>query len=120
MLYEVVNPSDPVFLEAEDPLVAAVSTLLLGEGLYGCKTPEGAVVLPLLAFGGDAALESWCASKGIRLDVFLHARKAEVASCLASAALPPGRKRSSLNDICGAARNLAARLAPSAGAASTT
>lgn len=32
MIYEVVNPSDPVTFESDDPTVAKVATLLLGRG----------------------------------------------------------------------------------------
>lgn len=37
MIYEIINPSDPYCIEADDPKVACVAVAILGEGMYALK-----------------------------------------------------------------------------------
>jgi hypothetical protein len=57
-LYEIVNPSDAYTVEGEREAVC-VAALLLGEGAYGVSGENGTTVMPILCFGGEAALEAW-------------------------------------------------------------
>lgn len=62
-LYEIVNPSDQVCIEASDEIVACVAVLLLGEGAYGltrCKDDKR--VLPITLLGGG---DQWLADHGV-------------------------------------------------------
>jgi hypothetical protein len=135
MIYEVINPSDEVTIESEDELVACVAILTLGNGKLGLTRADGGRSLPLFIFGGA---EEWLAEKGIPVPGgfrdYLTARALDIAAVLESAMCcsagtraavlaavgddPAKRvealarfndtKRSSLNNICGAAHELAA------------
>ena len=88
MIYEIMNPGDEMTVEADDPVVAGVAMLYLGEGKIGLTSESGETVFPLLAFGGDAALDSWLAQVGIgsvdNLKEWAFERKDEIACCLES------------------------------------
>lgn len=134
MIYEIINPSDAVTIEADDEMVACVATLLIGEGKMGLmRYPDGESVLPLFMFDG---FEEWQQAHGLDLASFLVERRGEIADCLASAVCCQAseraavvkaieaaggdiqealrvyndEKRSSLNDICDYAHSRAAQL----------
>ena len=132
MLYEVINPSDCVTLEADDELVACVATLLLGQGRYGLKSDNAnKQVLPIMFH--QSALDDWLKEKQIVLDDFIDQHSVELAECLESAlvcsmtsraalikaieasggdkkaafATYNEERRTSMNNICGRAAQLA-------------
>lgn len=129
MIYEVINPSDPVTLEAEDVEVAQVVCLLLGNGAYALRDEDGKEVMPLFVIGG---LDEWAEQNKFDMGRIRRDKLPAVIACLESAAcceIPDRQailaavrddreafaryndaKRSSLNDICGYAFKLAARL----------
>ncbi|KKL99340.1 hypothetical protein LCGC14_1815420 [marine sediment metagenome] len=129
MIYDIINPSDAVTLEADDVVVAQAACLLLGEGQYALTNSEGEEVLPLCVFGGQ--FEKWAKEQNFNLVDILKNHRAEVTTCLRSvmccsisdrAAIVAAvgddpealaryndTKRSSLNDICGLAFSLAKR-----------
>ena len=127
-LFEVVNPSDPITFEADDPDIARFAALVLGNGRLGVTDEDGETVLPLYIFGMSeeeaervvAPLAEKCktpegkAALVAALDTFavcsMSSRKA------LRAALGNDRealkrwneeKRSSMNNICGRAAKLA-------------
>lgn len=52
MLYEIINPSDPYTLRADDLRTAAVACVLLGRGHYALNPLEaGGEVVPLMLLG---------------------------------------------------------------------
>lgn len=57
MIYEIINPSDKVMIEADNFLIAAAAVLLLGRGRYGLRKvyPKDGDerFVPVLIFGGD-------------------------------------------------------------------
>lgn len=132
MIYEVINPSDPVAIEADDVSIARAAVLIIGEGSYALTDEEGKTVLPIFIFGGGDQFEAWEAREGFNFAAILKDRKPELAACLRSAACmemrdrrallaavgsDPGalerfneERRSSLNDICGRAHMLADAL----------
>lgn len=58
MIYEIVNPSDAVTIEADDVKVAGLATWLLSNG-YGLDDEEGQNVWPIAIFGiGQGLLET--------------------------------------------------------------
>lgn len=127
MIYDIINPSDPVTIEADDLAVAQAACLLLGEGRYGLTNTEGKEVLPLCVFAGQ--YEEWAKGQNFDLKDILENRREQVVACLRSAmccdisdrtaivaavgtdpealARYNDAKRSSLNDICGRAAALA-------------
>lgn len=54
MIFEIINPSDPYTLEANDFEVASVAVVLLGQGAYGMKQLDGdkSLEIPIMMFGG--------------------------------------------------------------------
>lgn len=125
MLYEIINPSDPVTIEAEDLEVARAACLLLGRGAYGLRDADDNEALPLFIFGSDEAFEAWEKAEGFSIERVMGAKLTEVIACLRSAMCCEMRdriairaavgddpealaryndaRRSSLNDICGRA-----------------
>ena len=41
VLYEIINPSDPYTLKADDFKIAAAACLILGDGQYGLESEDG-------------------------------------------------------------------------------
>lgn len=141
MIFDVINPSDPITLEHEDPLIAAMAVLWIGRGRMGLVDEQGESVLPVFLFGGA---EAWLEEHGIEdVGTYLRANRGELAAALESAVLCSPRdraavlaalgpeampaalarwneaKRSSLNDICGAMHEMAASIRPHPGEAGT-
>lgn len=82
-VYEIVNPSDKVLLQADDELTACVATLLLGQGKYGLRDQAGETVLSIMIFGGS---DEWLAEKGITdLAAWVTDHRAELAAVYESA-----------------------------------
>lgn len=126
MIYELINPSDPVTLEADDLTIARAACLLLGRGAYALEDENGAEAMPLLLFD---SFDRWASDNSFDLSEILKKRESEIAACLRSfvcvsiadrrailaamngdpAALArySDEKRSSLNDICGRAHQFA-------------
>lgn len=139
MLYEIINPSDSVTLEADDVDVARAACLLLGEGKYALHNENDEEVMPLLFLGG---FEEWIAEHDFNLERINDTQRPALIACLESASCcsPKDRrairaaigddpaalaryndeKRSSLNDICGFAHKLAARYRAKAETERTT
>lgn len=106
--YEIINPSDYCTITAEVELVAAVAVLMIGEGNYGLGEIDGERLMPLFPFGGH---EPWLRERGVDdLGAWILAHEPELADALDSVSLRPGAERSSLNDICGYAKQLAGML----------
>lgn len=89
MIYEVINPSDPVTIEAKGDLVASAAALILGEGAYGLKREDGEDVdCPLLMFAGsrtEETLAAWCERAGIEsIGAYLDSHTEVIATCLDS------------------------------------
>lgn len=137
MIYEIINPSDPYTMVADDFKVAAAAVLLLGRGKLGLSCEEDHKQhVPVMLFGGA---EEWLKEHDLEdLGGFIEAHRAEVAEALESVLIgsesdrktfdkviacisDPGdrqkardtyhdQKRSSMNDIGGAAWEYAADL----------
>lgn len=113
MKFEIVNPSDPYTMEAEDLEIAAVAACILGRGAYPLKSldqPPGEDVPPFL-FGGH---DEWFRQKfGVDFEGsmarVMERRKAALAACFESVTLTEG-ERSSMNDIGGHAKQVARQL----------
>jgi hypothetical protein len=134
MIYDVINPSDPITIECEDEKIAQAAILLLGRGRLGLCDEEGRDVLPVFLLASDEYVDSWIIEHGIG-DGFWKRHLDEIANCLDSCVVGDisDRKgvlaaiskeedyraalerwndamRSSLNDIAGTAFKLADQL----------
>lgn len=59
-LYEIVNPSDPYTIECPFLDVAAMVSVLLGQGKYSFRSLDSCEDVPMFAFGGA---DEWCQKK---------------------------------------------------------
>jgi hypothetical protein len=140
VLYEVINPSDPVTFKAASLAAAFIAVTVVGGGQYAARPiddPE-AVEVPLFLFGGSeqwvaknlpgediegivdrhmddtiAALQSFCTGSARDRALFDSAREAitDPARLAAFDAEWDDKKRSSINDIANRAHTIAGRLA---------
>lgn len=83
MIYEIVNPSDAVTIEADDEFLASVAVIILGEGAYGLYDHKGKVILPIFLFQDPAKLVKWLNEHGVnpsKIDEFyaMHGEKLAV------------------------------------------
>jgi hypothetical protein len=109
MKFDLVNPSDPYTLEADDLQVAAVACCLLGNGKYGLTGlgDDAGQNVPVFLFGGH---DEWFVSKfGMDYETTathaLNHRNDALARAFESVTI--GGERSSLNNIGGKARDIA-------------
>jgi hypothetical protein len=130
MIYEIVNPSDPITIEADDLVIAQVATIILGRGRYGLTDESGNEVLPLFLFGG---FDQWAKKNQFDVDKIMKERWAEIADCLETTVVVGiserrailaavgshgkeaierfnDERRSSMNDISGYAHKIAERI----------
>lgn len=85
MLFEIINPSDKVTIEADSATVAGVAGIYLGQGQIGLENEQGETTLPIMAFSGEEALNGWLKQVGIEdLKSWVIEHKDEVAVCLES------------------------------------
>lgn len=110
--YELINPSDKIFLDAMNLEIASCAMLLVGVGHYGLKLGDDLVV-PVLGMGRQRAADDWYIITFGRpvIDSLQYCSQHhldDVVACLRSFRLQG--ERSSLNDICGTAHSLAARM----------
>jgi len=86
MLYEIVNPSDPYTIEAPSLDVAAMASILLGQGEYSFTSLDDGESVPMFSFGGG---DEW-AKKQFNEDLMemsnrvMDTKLSEVADCLDS------------------------------------
>lgn len=130
IIYEIINPSDTVTFEADDVRIAMLACGFVGDGRLGLRDEKGEDAgMPFFLAGGCA---EWLEAQGIMpmartaegsakladaLDSFIccsvanrKAIRAAVGNDPAAMARFNEEKRSSLNNICGRARKLAAAV----------
>lgn len=106
--YEIINPSDEVFIKSNDLKIAQMAVLLLAQGKYGLKDNQGKICLPLFLLGG---FEEWAKENygdTVEVNKFIEANEQKIAECLATCFM--NGERSSINDIFSAAHNLSKRI----------
>lgn len=52
-IYELINPSDPYTLEADDRLLACLVACMIGDGWFPLEAADGSPGMPILALGAD-------------------------------------------------------------------
>lgn len=86
LLFEIRNPSDPYTIESSSLDVAAMTSILIGQGQYGFKSLDGGESVPMFAFGGG---DVWC-QKHFSEDLMemsnrvMDTKLSQVADCLDS------------------------------------
>lgn len=86
MLFSIVNPSDPYTIESSSLDVAAMTSVLLGQGQFSFKSLDGGESIPALALGGG---DSWC-QKHFKEDLMemsnrvMDTKLSQIADCLDS------------------------------------
>lgn len=137
MIYDLINPSDPITFEAPDLKIAALVTIVLGGGQYAAEPEDdGTEGVPVMMFGGGpewwsahfdepldgagdrdgvrlaAALRSVCCANRVDRRLYDSALRAitDPAAREAFVAEWNDQKRSSMNDIMGRAHHVAAKL----------
>lgn len=98
MIYEVINPSDPITLESDDETAACIACLLLGEGHYPLQSEDGRDVLPFFLFGkAEENLNAWLKEHGIEsLSEYLIQNHKRISDCLYSVVVCKIRDRKAL------------------------
>lgn len=87
MLYEIINPSDKIVIEAFDDKLAAVAVLALGQGDYGLYTEDGTLVVPIFRLSNETALFRWLDARGLpstNMDAFYAEHRFALADILES------------------------------------
>jgi hypothetical protein len=96
--YEIINPSDKCFLQADSDIVASAAAIILGSGAYGLRDDKDRP-LPSMFLFGDNPNAVWKKHFGITFAEYLDMPGAllSIANCLAT--FTYAGKRSSLNNI---------------------
>lgn len=87
MIYEVVNPSDPMTIEAEDSVLASLAITLLSNGAYGLYDEDGRAVLPIFRFSKPELFIRWLNENNIdsnKIEDFYVKNGREMAAILES------------------------------------
>jgi hypothetical protein len=123
MIYDIINPSDAITIEAEDERVAQAATILLGNGKLGLVDEADKSCVPM--FMGQEEFDKWCDDVGIGIfEKFVTRHLHEVLECLSTLVYGDvserkailervgkdglvehnNKERSSMNDYCAYAR----------------
>lgn len=86
MIFELINPSDPVAFEAPDLELAALATLYVGRGQYAAVAEhDNELRVPLFMFGGEKETDKWFQKHfGRILQESIETRKSELPAVLRS------------------------------------
>jgi len=112
MKYEIINPHDKAYLEADDHEIAVIAIILVGKGLYGLKQVDGDFTCPVLAFISGWVKEAFGKTAQEIYDSYDSADRSALKKVLQSFHLKG--VRSSLTDFVRYAHELAALLEESA------
>jgi uncharacterized protein YukE len=103
VIYEVVNPSDQCTIEAENELLACCAIVVLGEGAYGLYDEKGTAILPIFLLQDPQRLIDWLNERGIspdKMDEFYAKNGEEVADILESIAYGSIQERKAILAVC--------------------
>ncbi len=96
MKYELINPSDKIFLTADNLVDAAFACWLISSS-YGLRDDQGNPVVPIAMFGG---MTEWFAEHGVSFSgapAYIETHKSDIATILDSCEY--AMERTSLTDI---------------------
>lgn len=106
MKFEIINPSDKCFMEADDFKTACVCNVILGEGYYGLQEVDGINTMPPIKFATGWFLDTF---KQNIMDAIKELKPEDAIKVFSSVRLAY-EEPSSLNDIVGRAKALAEYL----------
>ena len=93
-IYELINPSDLITFESDDPIIAKVCGLVVGQGLYGVEKitnkESEELMLPYMTFPDD---KQQIELLGKTLNDVIAKRKDEVIACFKTFAVCPVNMR---------------------------
>jgi hypothetical protein len=87
VIYEIINPSDAVTIEADDTVLASIAIIVLGNGQYGLYDEDGRTVLGIFALSTPEKLIEWLRDNGVedtKMDEFYAKNGEEIATILES------------------------------------
>lgn len=87
MIYEIINPSDAMTIEADDSLLASVSIIILSQGDYGLIDEDDRTVLPIFRFSDPERLIKWLHENNVdsnKIEEFYAKNGEEMATILES------------------------------------
>jgi len=87
VIYDIVNPSDAVTIEAGDSVLASIAIIVLGNGQYGLYDEDGRTVLGIFALSTPEMLIEWLRDNGVedtKMDEFYAKNGDEIATILES------------------------------------
>ncbi len=100
MIYEIINPSDPITFEAEDVQLAIIACIYVGSGKMGLRDESEESVVPPMLFWDEARIAEWLTEKGFDGIDGMHElakeKKTELAAILRSGAVCKTSERKSL------------------------
>jgi hypothetical protein len=116
VIYEVVNPSDQCTIEAENELLACCAIVVLGEGAYGLYDEKGTAILPIFLLQDPQRLVDWLNERGVspdKMGEFYAKNGDEMAAILESIAYGSIQDRKAILSVCegGDKKETAAALA---------
>jgi hypothetical protein len=88
MYYQIINPSDTYTMRTDDPKLAVLAGIILGNGTYGVSDEAGNEILPIFLLD-PRGLIAWCeAQYGCAPGaLYANADKRALAACLNSVAI---------------------------------
>lgn len=112
MKFEIGNPSDQCFLEADDDKIATACILFLGNGQYFCKNVDHneSIAGAFFALGGDVE-ETWKHFHGIGFEEFISKPETKIKMQECFASFHYSGERSSMNNIGARAKDFAESMA---------
>lgn len=105
MQYELINPSDKIYFDADEHIVAWLAVVLIGNGMYGAETETEKNNIPICLFGWR---ETFKITFQKEPEQALEENKKQLTKCLFS--FRTAHERTSLNDICKNACTIATEL----------
>lgn len=105
MKYELINPSDKIFFEADTKEIAFLCSLFLGNGKYSARNVETDESTNMYFFGIED--ETLTKELGMHVDLFCKENAKEINKCFKSFYVEG--ERSSMNDICAYAHGLSVK-----------
>jgi hypothetical protein len=83
MILEIINPSDAVTIDTDDPIAACLIIAIIFNGQYSLSDEQGESVTPIFMFGG---FEHWLKENGITdTNGYIKENAAKMADILDSA-----------------------------------
>ena len=82
MIFEIINPSDMITIESDEPIIAGLAITLISRGQYCINDEQGNSPVPLFIFGG---FDNWLKEQKINdFDAWISKNALKIADALES------------------------------------